>query len=65
MGKDGVFATITSRPYSVIFTCPHCHERVEVLFADVDFNTDYWYDGAYSDCPECGKEVEISDFDYD
>ena len=27
--------------------------------------TDYWADGAWCDCPECGKEVELGDYEYD
>lgn len=45
--------------------CPFCHEEVEVNFEEVDFNTDYWRDGAWCDCPECGEEVELDDYEYD
>ena len=57
--------TIISKPAYIIFKCPHCREEVEVDFLDVDFETDYWGDGAWCDCPECGVEVELGDFDYD
>lgn len=56
---------INSKPASVGFECPYCHEDVEVAFRDVDYNTDYWGDGAWCDCPECGKEVELGDYEYD
>lgn len=57
--------TIISKPSYIIFTCPHCEEEVEVRFDEVDFNTDYWGDGAVCDCPECGEEVELGDYEYD
>ena len=56
---------IISTPKWVQFECPHCHEEVEVLFEDVDYKTDYWGDGAWADCPECGKEVELDNYEYD
>ena len=57
--------TIISRPSYITFECPFCHEEVEVNFEEVDFNTDYWGDGAWCDCPECGEEVELDDYEYD
>lgn len=56
--NNGVNYTIISRPSYIIFKCPFCHEEVEV-------NTDYWGDGAWCGCPECGKEVEFDDYEYD
>lgn len=63
--KDKVCATIIQRPSDVIFTCPHCKYRVNVLFEDLDFVTDYWWDGAWVDCPECNNEVWLDDFEFD
>lgn len=58
--------TIISAPKYIKFDCPNCHEEdVEVDFDDVDFNTDYWGDGAWVHCPECGKDVELGDYEYD
>ena len=37
---------------------------LEVL-EDVDYKTDDWGDGAWTDCPECGKEVELDNYEYD
>ena len=59
--NNGVNYTIISRPSYIIFKCPFCHEEVEVNFDEVDFNTDYWGDGAWCDCPECGEELEFFD----
>lgn len=56
---------IVSKPDHITFTCPHCNEDVEVSFDKVDFKTDYWGDGAWVDCPECGKEVELDGYEYD
>ena len=47
--KNGVNYTIISRPSYITFECPFCHEEVEVNFDEVDFNTDYWGDGAWCD----------------
>ena len=44
--NNGVNYTIISRPSYITFKCPFCHEEVEVNFEEVDFNTDYWGDGA-------------------
>lgn len=63
--NNGVNYTIISKPSYITFECPFCHEEVEVNFEEVDFNTDYWGDGAWCDCPECGEEVELDDYEYD
>ena len=63
--NNGVNYIIISRPSYITFKCPFCHEEVEVNFEEVDFNTDYWGDGAWCDCPECGEEVELDDYEYD
>ena len=57
--------TILSMPAFVSFECPHCHEDVEVSFEEVDYETGYWEDGGFVNCPECGEEVALGDFEYD
>ncbi len=57
--------TIISKPSYIAFECPYCKEKVEVPFKEVDFNTDYWGDGAVVDCPECCNEVTLGDWEYD
>lgn len=48
------------------FDCPHCGEKdIEVNFSEVEYNTDYWGDGAVVTCPHCGKEIELGDYEYD
>lgn len=61
----GTDYTIISKPSQVFFECPHCKEEVHLNFEDVDFKTDYWGDGARCNCSECGKEVELGDYEYD
>lgn len=61
----GIDYTIVSTPSFIQFECPHCKEEVEVPFDKVDYKTECWSDGAWADCPECGKEVELGDYDYD
>ena len=53
--------TIVSVPKYIIFDCPHCHEEN----VEVDFKDDYWYSGSFVDCPECGEEIELGDYEYD
>lgn len=57
--NDPIDYTIVSAPDFVNFICPCCFNDVEVPFSDVDFKTGYWSDGAYCNCPLCGKEVEL------
>ena len=59
------YYTIISKPDHITFECPHCNENVNVPFGDVDYNTDYWGDGAWVNCAECGKEVELGGYEYD
>ena len=63
--KEPAYFTIISRPSYITFECPYCELEVEVPFKDVDFNTEYWGDGAWADCPLCKKMVELGDFEYD
>lgn len=58
-------AIIIQRPTDVVFDCPCCRNQVVVPFEDVYFNTDYWWDGAYVDCSECGAEIYLDDFEVD
>lgn len=61
----GIDYTIISKPAYIQFECPHCHEDVEIPFNEVFFNSDYWGDGGWTFCSECGKEVELDNYDYD
>jgi len=54
--------TINSTPYSVVFDCPHCGERVEIKVNKLDFEV---FDGGIAECPECHKEVNLDEWEYD
>lgn len=56
---------INSKPDSISLECPYCGEEIEIPFNEVNFKTDYWGDGGYCTCPECEKEIEIGDYEYD
>lgn len=64
-GNMGINYTIISKPAYIQFECPHCHEDVEIPFGEVDYKTDYWGDGALCDCPNCGEEVVLDNYEYD
>lgn len=64
-GNMGINYTIISKPAYIQFECPHCHEDVEIPFGEVDYKTDYWGDGAWCDCPNCGEEVVLDNYEYD
>lgn len=56
---------IVSGPVGILFECPHCGEKVEIPWRDVDKPecwSDPWPD---VDCPECGKSVELGEWEYD
>ena len=56
---------IVSAPVKITFECPHCGEYVEILWRDVDV-PESWSDGwPPVDCPECGKPVELGEWEYD
>lgn len=56
---------IISKPDYIVLECPYCRDEIQVDFEDVGFITDYWDDGGWCDCPNCGKEIELGDYDYD
>ena len=60
----GTYYEIISKPDYITFECPHCEEEVQVPFECANYNTSYWGDGALVNCPECGKEVELDEYDY-
>lgn len=57
--------TIISKPDYIKLRCPHCKRDIKVDFEDVNFNEDNWSDGGYCDCPNCEKEIELGDWEYD
>lgn len=63
--KEAIGYTIISKPDYIKLRCPHCKRDIKVDFGDVDFNEDNWSDGGYCDCPNCEKEIELGDWEYD
>ena len=56
---------IVSAPVKIAFECPNCGEEVEILWRDVDA-PDGWSDRwPPTNCPECGKSVELGEWEYD
>ena len=64
-GYKSINYTIVSKPAYIRLECPYCYEDIEVPFCDVDYNTDYWGDGGWCDCPKCGFEIELGNWEYD
>lgn len=50
---------IVSTPTYIKFECPYCKEEVKI-----PFKIEYW-DSTWVDCPNCDKEVELGDYEYD
>ena len=57
--------TIVSKPDHIDVICPHCDEDVRIPFDQVNFKSSYWGDGGWCTCPECGKDIELGDYEYD
>ena len=57
--------TIVSESSYIWLMCPHCKQGIEIPFNKVCFNTDYWCDGGWCFCSECGAEIELGDYDYE
>lgn len=63
MNKPEVDFFINQTPYSISFTCPHCDYEVEVLWKYLNI-PEYWGDDwGYVECPFCGKEVKLGEYD--
>lgn len=60
-----IYYTIINKPVYIQFECPHCCEDVETPFDEAVYKTDYWGDGAWCNCPNCGEEVELDNYEYD
>lgn len=56
---------IISRPDYILVECPHCSEPVKIPFDEIDYPTGLWLDGGSCICPECFKNIELGDYDYD
>lgn len=56
---------IVSAPVKIAFECPHCREEVEIPWRHVDVPESWIDKWPPIDCPECGKSVELGEWDYD
>lgn len=56
---------IDVKPVSITFACPHCGQTVAVPWRELAV-PEYWGDDwGYADCPDCGKEVKLGEYEYD
>lgn len=53
---------INSIPTSISLNCPYCEAEIKL-----PFEQEYWgNDGqVFIECPECGKEIELGEWDYE
>ena len=56
--------TINSQPVDITFCCPHCEWHVTISFSDIDEPRSWSDDWGSVDCPHCGEEVRLGDFEY-
>lgn len=57
---------IISKPDRIALDCPHCKAEIEVDYAEVQyFDARYWSKGGLCTCPNCYKEIQLGDYDYD
>lgn len=52
--------TINSMPRDITFNCPYCDKSVSI-----DFRNEFWESGEIVECPECGREVYLNNWEYD
>ncbi len=63
--KERTYFYIKQRPVAISFTCPHCDAEVEIPWKGMDV-PEYWGDDwGPVECPECGEEVELGDYELD
>lgn len=63
--KERTYFYIKQRPVAISFTCPYCDEDVEIPWKEMDV-PEYWGDDwGPVECPECGEEVELGDYELD
>ncbi len=56
---------IDVKPVSISLECPHCDTDIVLNWEDIHV-PDYWGDDLGTvECPVCGKDVELGDYEYD
>ena len=57
--------TIVNRPDYITFTCPYCGQDQRMDWDEVT-ESEYWGDEwGTVNCPECGEEIELGEYDMD
>lgn len=56
---------IVSAPVKIAFCCPYCEEEIEIPWRDVDVPESWSDEWPFVDCPECGKSVDLGEWEYD
>lgn len=56
---------IVSKPCAIAFDCPYCGDEIEISWEAANPPI-YWGD-PWDDviCPNCGKNIELGDWEYD
>jgi len=55
---------INQKPTSISFFCPYCESYEEVSWNHVTV-PEYWGDDwGWVDCPYCGRQVKLGDYDF-
>ncbi len=56
---------IDAKPVSISLECPHCDTDIVLNWEDIHV-PDYWGDDwGTVECPVCGEDVELGDYEYD
>lgn len=53
-------------PVSISLECPHCDSDIVLNWKDI-YVPGYWGGGDWGtvECPACGKDIELGDYEYD
>ena len=56
---------IVSAPEKIEFECPRCGEHIEIPWRNVDAPASWSDTWSPAVCPECGKSVDLGEWEYD
>ena len=69
MIDNKVTITVVNIPSYITCYCPHCGDGIKIPYSDfLGMMSEYYYGdwiGDMFECPECGKEIEIKNVDWD